>query len=153
VSIAGAGLALLLVGLPLGILDRATRVGASLEFTFSELVFLGFLCFSIGLNAKYAMLLSRGPLWVTGQLSYCLYLVNLLVFQQWDLFVKGHYPAILTDAGIGYYLVRVSCCVTISFLIAMVSRRFLENPILRLKRFFPASGSRIGQQRRSEVTV
>lgn len=146
-GIAGSGLALLFAGLPFGILDRTTPVGASLEFTFSELFFLGFLCFSIGLSAKYAVVLSRGPLLLAGQLSYCLYLVNLVVFQQWDLFVKWSYSSILAHAGIGYYLVRVTCCVAISFLIAMLSRRFLENPILRLKRFFPASGSRTAQKR------
>jgi peptidoglycan/LPS O-acetylase OafA/YrhL len=140
--IAALGIALLLVGLPFGILNRDRPVGAALEFTVSEWIFLGFMCFTLGLSGRGVAVLSKGPLLLAGQLSYCLYLINLIVFDQWDSFIRRFYPGELLHPTLGYYLIRVSCCVITSFLIAALSRRFLEQPVLSLKRFFPASGLR-----------
>ena len=92
VLIMAAGVGLFLVGLPFGILDRATPVGAALEFTFSEWIFLGFMCFSLGLAGRWVYVLSRGPLRLAGDLSYCLYLINLIVFDQWDSLIRHFKP-------------------------------------------------------------
>jgi peptidoglycan/LPS O-acetylase OafA/YrhL len=145
-----------LLGLPFGILNRATPAGAALEFTFSEWIFLGFMCFSLGLSGRWAQVLSQGPLRLAGELSYCLYLINLIVFDQWDGIIRRFDPAQLLHPSLGYYLVRVTCCVIVSFVIAALSWHFIEQPILTLKRFVPASGSReisARQGRQSEAAA
>lgn len=152
VILMASGVILCAVGRPFGILDRATPTGAALEFTFSEVLFLGVLSFSLGLGGRAVAVLSKGPLLWSGQLSYCLYLINLIVFDQWDEMIRRFAPARLEHPTLAYFLVRVTCCVAVSFLIAGLSRKFIEQPVLRLKRFFPPSGRREMMERPAKTS-
>jgi peptidoglycan/LPS O-acetylase OafA/YrhL len=86
-----------------------------------------------------------GPLRALGQVSYCVYLVHYLVVEQVAHGVqalpdgaKQAVAAALPPQAIAALLGL--CCLCGSWLIAAISWRLVEAPILRLKRFFPSGG-------------
>jgi peptidoglycan/LPS O-acetylase OafA/YrhL len=82
-------------------------------------------------------ILRSWPLRISGDLSYCLYLVHCMVMDAYDAV-----PLMLSDApvvaGFRGILIRAAVVVPVTFIIAAVSRVILEKPALRLKRFFEA---------------
>ncbi|MBM3962814.1 MAG: hypothetical protein FJ306_13070 [Planctomycetes bacterium] len=86
-----------------------------------------------------------GPLRALGQVSYCVYLVHFLVLDALTHGVQalpvdtkqaiaGALPAQALAALLGLL------CLCGSWLVAAISWRLFEAPILRLKRFFPSGG-------------
>ncbi len=69
-----------------------------------------------------------------GDLSYCLYLTHMMVMNLYDalLGLLGHPPSVLSFRGL---MVRAAAVLAGSFMIAVISQRYLEQPALRLKRF------------------
>lgn len=141
-----AGIAIFAAAVPLGILHssasvRATVVHASAGLTFASILFFGLVCFSLGLSEKQARVFANAPLVLLGELSYCLYLVHQMIFWGWDHLFDTFRTGSFASQPIAYFAMRLAICFGISMLIALLSRNFVERPILSLKRYFPANRS------------
>jgi peptidoglycan/LPS O-acetylase OafA/YrhL len=123
-----------------GVLSRITRAGASLQFAVVDLVF----CSVVGLAlATWSRRPPTGMLSAVlrycGRVSYCLYLVHQFIFWIYDRLA----PAVWSrGATVPPALLRGVIGVCISMMIAELSWRFVEAPILSLKSHF-AAGERI----------
>jgi peptidoglycan/LPS O-acetylase OafA/YrhL len=133
---ASAGLALasavlLICGVPFGLLHRRTVLGAALQTEPFELLFAALVLGTLGLKGTVFNRPPFRPLIWLGNISYGLYLVHLIVFSQYDNLVgspksyAGHFDKLL---------VRLIVCASLSAGIAWLSRRFYEEPFLRLKK-------------------
>jgi peptidoglycan/LPS O-acetylase OafA/YrhL len=69
-----------------------------------------------------------------GDISYGLYLIHMLCLEIYDRYVGQGFR---TDAGA--LLARFLICNGIAVLLAYLSKRFFENPILKLKNRIPAA--------------
>ncbi len=79
---------------------------------------------------------SEGFLAFFGYISYGLYLIQVLVYQEAKNVVLHHVPATRLD-NFGFYTVAMLACIAISTVLAFLSRRYFEAPILRLKSRWP----------------
>jgi peptidoglycan/LPS O-acetylase OafA/YrhL len=145
-----AGMALLVGGAPFGVLSRQTAFGAALQYTPWTLLFVGLIAHILAdPNGWPARACSWRGLGRLGDLSYCLYLVHVLLFQQYDRVARslGFHPG-LTIGRLPAFIVRATIVLGLSMAIAEFSNRYIETPILRLRRHFPraviASRARAG---------
>jgi peptidoglycan/LPS O-acetylase OafA/YrhL len=130
VGLCCASLVLTLVGIPYGILGT----GSEFRYTQAQLVFAALIVFAVAM---------RGTPWtaplrwrfakLSGDLSYCLYLVHLTVG---DLYQDAARKLGIDAGPYGTVILRSAVMVTVSFGVALLSRKFLEQPALRLKRYF-----------------
>jgi peptidoglycan/LPS O-acetylase OafA/YrhL len=89
--------------------------------------------------------LSHAALRFLGKISYCAYLTHFIIAS----FVVSLWPG----AGIGIRVFRVAVVLTMTCLIGMLSWRFLEEPILRLKQYFPAGEPQARDRSESSASV
>ncbi len=75
---------------------------------------------------------TRGLLQFFGYISYGLYLINVFIFAELGLTIGRHLPPALATNPVVYAMV-VLLCIAVSTLLAYLSRRFFEGPILSLK--------------------
>jgi len=112
-----------------------------ISYTFIALGFVGFLGLVLISDTQKSILgraLDLSFLRYTGKISYGLYLVHMPVFMCVRyLVIQQHLMRTESVAG---NALAASAQFGLAFLIAALSWRFLESPLLRLKRFFP-SGS------------
>ena len=125
-----ASLVLTLVGIPYGILES----GSEFRSTQAQLLFAGLVVSTVAMRGTpYTAPLRWRLAKLSGDLSYCLYLVHLTVGDLYQEAVKK----LGIDAGpYGAVILRSIVIVTVSFGMALLSRKFLEQPALRLKRYF-----------------
>lgn len=116
-----------------------TLIHFSLLFTVSTL--FGVAIVSVALSGELplvsAALRSR---WIVkcGQLSYCLYIIHLMVFYcAWD-WIGGTFPAWFVSriGPFGTLCVRALVVYILCFVLAEISRRYFEGPLLKLKSHF-----------------
>ena len=129
-----------LAGARFGILTRDRLLGAAFQETCGDLAFLGLVGFVLLLGtSRWKHLVQRPVLKFYGDISYGLYLIHLFVFTQCAWLLGTLWPQLPT--GIGDFKIM-----TMRFLvygisataIAYLSRRYFEEPFLRLKdRFAP----------------
>jgi peptidoglycan/LPS O-acetylase OafA/YrhL len=135
------GSAIIAAGTPFGILHRKTPAGGLLQFTAAEMIFAGFVLFAIAFSGSRAAAPLRSRfLRLTGDLSYCLYIIHFMVRDAYDASVARFG----IDLRPGAYLfarvaLRAVVVMAASYAIAELSRKYLEQPALRLKRYFSAS--------------
>lgn len=131
---------LLLVGLlPFGVMTRRTDVGAALQFTVAQLLFVGIVAQSV----EAAGSVWTGPLrfrwlrWI-GSISYALYLIHFLVLREVGvIFPKLAIAAMLTrHAPALDWVIRAVLGISVSLVLAELSRRYFDGPINRAKRRF-----------------
>ena len=126
---------LTLAGLPFGLMTNHTVAAASLRYTQAYLFYAA--CFAL-------VLTHQGTLWtsplrwsfitLSGALSYCLYLVHVSAGQIYQDLIGWRLPVTMPAI-----FVRGVGMIALSFAFALLSKRFLEDPCLRLKdRLFPA---------------
>jgi peptidoglycan/LPS O-acetylase OafA/YrhL len=123
-----------------GILHRGNRLGAALQFTLAEMVFAGGILALVTLSGSPAAALFRWrPLTLTGDLSYCLYVVHMMAMDLFDL-VASHYVDLKAEMNrFSFIAIRAAATIALCYCIALLSRRFLEQPVLRLKRYIVPS--------------
>ena len=121
-----------LAGLPFGIAHRDTAFGAALQHTPWNLFFTGLLLVSLGLPVRWFHSAWSAPLRFFGYISYGLYLCHLLVFDVYDHLVSGLASAPLR-AALQQTLLRLVLAGSLATLIAWASRRFYEDPLLRVR--------------------
>jgi peptidoglycan/LPS O-acetylase OafA/YrhL len=128
-----AGSAMLIVGLPHGILHRGNRIGDALQFEPFTLMFAGIVLLLLTVQLSFFASAWTWPLRYLGYISYGLYLYHLIVFflviRVLDRF------AIIAHTGDFWDVVkRFLLMFAASVLVADVSRRWLEQPFLNMKR-------------------
>jgi peptidoglycan/LPS O-acetylase OafA/YrhL len=131
----GVAIFAIVVGGRFGILTRLRLAGATFEFSCANLVFLGFLGFVLlAGTSKWKFLVQRPMLRFYGYISYGLYLIHLLVFETYDKFVRNHWSQLPPSIGhFGIMTLRFAVCAGVSTGLAYLSRRYFEEPFLRMK--------------------
>jgi peptidoglycan/LPS O-acetylase OafA/YrhL len=136
-----SGAALAAGGASFGILTRNRLLGAALQYSVIDVLFSGLLLFFLlAGSAPWGKLARNRTLRFIGRISYGLYLVHLLVFRMYDKACRRFAPSLLpTDGHFSIVLARFAVAGCTAILIAYLSRRFFEEPFLRLKdRWTPA---------------
>jgi peptidoglycan/LPS O-acetylase OafA/YrhL len=143
IALASIGILAEVVGTPWGIRAHSTLFGAVTQFTTINLICAAAVLWGASMSQlPQTRVLRSRALIVLGELSYCLYLVHCLVMDAYDATLRAlHYPPITDFKSI---VLRAVVVVALSMAIAAISRKVLELPALRLKRFFePRTASKI----------
>jgi peptidoglycan/LPS O-acetylase OafA/YrhL len=134
----GMAVAITIIGAPFGLLHTRSVVGAALRNTQAQLPFVSFLLVALALQGSQLIAVLRSPLArLSGSLSYCLYLIHFAIGDGYESVVRyfGVRPSVVFG-DLGAILVRGTFIIVASFGIAILSKKYLEDPFLRLKRFF-----------------
>jgi len=128
-----AALIILFAGLPFGILHRTNIFGAALQAVPWNLFFTGTLLLLLGLQSPFFSGVWTAPLRFLGYISYGLYLIHMLVntLYQWSVLHIAN--ASVRNALSGAYT-QLILSTALSVLLAWLSRRFYEEPFLRMSR-------------------
>lgn len=133
VIVAGA---VLLAGLPFGLLTRHRPLGAALLYAPAQFFSMALILSGLSMPVPGLTGLLRSRLLrLLGDLSYCLYLVHMLVIDAYDAVWRRFAPGLGSS---GSLIARAVVVVILSGGLALLSRRFLERPALRLKRYLGA---------------
>lgn len=126
-----------LVGFPFGLMQRGT-LGAALRYTQSQLPFAAFILSALTLRAtRWTALLRSSFARLSGDLSYCIYLIHLAIGDAYEFFTHALNLNVAGTVGaLGAVLVRAAVILLVTFALALLSRKYLEAPFLRLKRVF-----------------
>lgn len=136
--LAGLAIVVTIIGTPFGVLQTRSVVGTALRFTQAQLCFASFLVVSLALQGKRLTGVLRTSLArVSGALSYCLYLIHFAIGDAYQSVVRyfGLRPNDIVG-DLGAIFLRGVFIIVISFGVAILSKKYLEDPFLRLKRFF-----------------
>ena len=135
-------IALLLLGggAQWGMLTRQRILGAMLMLTASHLLFSGLIGLSLlAGTSRWRWIVNRPILQFFGNISYGLYLIHWLVFTWYDDVVKIYWPDAYPPNGrFGLITLRFICAAGVATALSYLSRRFFEEPFLRLKDRFGA---------------
>jgi peptidoglycan/LPS O-acetylase OafA/YrhL len=132
-----SGIALVSVFAPLGILTRTRPLGASMQATCCGLLYCGCVALVVAWSGTgVTAWLRLRTLRYCGDISYCLYVIHLLVFFSWDGFMRRAGIPLWPGRRFDVICLRAMACTGISLGIAALSRRFWELPFLRLKERF-----------------
>jgi len=133
IALIAIGSAIVLLGIPFGIVHRTNLVGAIFQLSPWHLIFTGgiALVLLIGVSSFKHLILLR-PLQYVGKISYGLYLIHVLIFSQFDVIAKYffHTEFVGTFSGL---VVRFVVVMGVCIIIASLSRRYFEEYFLRLK--------------------
>lgn len=135
VTVIGAAASMVLFGARYGILTQLRLLGASLLLTVAHLFFLGALGLTLLLGTSgWKQLVNVPILKFFGEISYGLYLIHWLFFVGYDAIVNKYWPsAHLAGGSIEHLLLRFICAAGLASISAFLSRRYFEEPFLRLK--------------------
>ena len=124
-----------LIGLPYGIMTGHTTSSIALRYTQTYMVFGALFVLVYALRETvWTAPLRWSVLQLTGALSYCLYLVHLSIGDAFEFLGKNQLAGLIAPLGpTAHVMLRTAVMVLISFAIALVSRRVLEEPFLSLK--------------------
>jgi peptidoglycan/LPS O-acetylase OafA/YrhL len=126
-----------LLGQPFGLMQKGI-LGTALRFNQAQLVFASSLLLTLVLKSTPYVAFLRQPFArLSGNLSYCIYLVHLSLGDGYQ-FILRHFVLHPESVfgGLGSVILRGIVMVGSSFTVALVSRKYLEEPFLRLKRYF-----------------
>ena len=121
------------IGYPFGILNRTNVVGNTLQTVPWNLFFTGILLFALGLRSPLFSSSWTAPLRFLGYISYGLYLIHVFIFESYDA-VFPHITSPALHHFLQHSLIRFFVCSVVSIFIAWLSRRFYEEPFLRVGR-------------------
>lgn len=130
-----------ITGAHFGILTRVRPLGATLQLSCGNLGFLGLIGLALLVGTgRWKGLVRRPILKFYGDISYGLYLIHLLVFAQYDRVVRHFWPQHYPSAGhFGIMTLRFLVCAVCATGLALLSRRYFEEPFLRMKERFGTS--------------
>jgi len=141
----GAGIALLTIGFPFGILLVRTMLGGVLRITALNLFFVGVLGAALLAGTSDLRWLVRWPvLQFFGRISYGLYLVHMLAFDVTDHLLAQyvHDPYIAVQGSFSLMCLRFVIAGTLATVISVVSREYFEEWFLRRKeQWIPTTNS------------
>jgi peptidoglycan/LPS O-acetylase OafA/YrhL len=124
----------------LGILNLQSEMGAAFRLSFGNLAFLGLigLVLLIG-TGRWKTLVHWPLLEFYGDISYGLYLIHIFIFGQYDRLVNHFWPQVWPWTSFSIGTLRFLICAAFSTGLAYLSRRYFEEPFLRMKTRFGAS--------------
>lgn len=133
---------LTLAGRPFGLLEGFTNVSIALRPTQA---YLGFGALFVLAVAYRGTALTTPLRWrflqLSGVLSYCLYLIHLSVGDAYEYLLDRFNVLVWYYVGpSGAVFVRAAVMIGVSFAIALLSRKYLEQPFLSLKDRFTEAG-------------
>jgi peptidoglycan/LPS O-acetylase OafA/YrhL len=136
--LAGASCVIALVGLPYGITGSKTVAGSAFHYSQAEFVFAACMALAIAYQGgPLTTILRSRPARVIADLSFCIYLIHLFVG---DLYYRLlhfiGFDDVVRLGSLGSISLRILVIVTATFGLAALSKRYLEDPFLRLKRYF-----------------
>lgn len=128
-------LLLLVGGAPWGMLTRQRILGATFMLTATQFLFAGLLGAALlAGTSKRRWAVNRPVLQFFGVISYGLYLIHWLAFVWYDSVVKKFWPNAFPSSGHALLiLLRFAVAAGAAVAISYLSRRFFEEPFLRLK--------------------
>ena len=137
-TLVGASCLILVVGRPYGILGTKTVAGTALHYTQAEFVFAGLMALALAYRgSKFTAFLRWRPARITADLSYCIYLIHLTIGDfYYRLLHAMKFDDVARLGPAGSLLLRIVVLVTVTFTLAALSKKYLEDPFLRLKRYF-----------------
>jgi len=132
-ALCALGAAIFFAGVPFGIMHRTNLVGDALQTVPWNIFFLGMLLLLLGLRSPVMAGRLTAPLRFFGYISYGLYLLHVLIFVRYDDVLR-----MMADSPLKHVLHqpinRFLVCVSISVLLAWLSRSFYEERFLRMGR-------------------
>lgn len=135
----GLSLLVTVIGIPFGIMHEGT-LGTALRFNQAQFVFAALILMATVLKGTpWTQLLRTKFARTSGNLSYCLYLIHLSLGDGFQAMAQRLGLNLDAWGGMRTVLVRGAFILATSFALAMVSKKYLEEPFLRLKRHFEAS--------------
>lgn len=135
-SLAVSGVLILAGGRHQGLLQGSNVAEAALGAEPFELIFTAMLLGLLSLHGSVFAGPAFAPMRWLGNISYGLYLVHTIVFAEYDRW-SGHAGTYHRGTYFGDFrelLVRLTVCGAVACAIAWVSRRWYEEPFLRMKR-------------------
>ena len=136
ILLALVGLLIEIAGSPWQIRQHDTQFGAIFEYPPINMIGAALVLWAASMSGlTETRILRLRPLRICGDLSYCLYLVHMMVMDAYDAGLKhsGYPSAVTSFRGV---LVRAVVVTAGSFLVAAISQKYLERPALRAKRLF-----------------
>ena len=117
-------------GAPFGLWHRGYRLGSALQFLPAQLLFLSMVLVAAAFHGSTATRVFRFPwlCWV-GDLSYCLYIIHMLVASAYDRVFSNTVTFL-------QFAVRAATVLAATFVLALVSRYILELPARRCWSYF-----------------
>ena len=134
-----AAVSVLLAGIPFGLLSRKNLVGAAFQYAPAQLISVSLILLALANHSNIVTrLLRNSTMRLFGDLSYCLYMVHMLLMDGYDALVHRFIPGFEPGLGpVSSLLVRAITVLAFSIGIAILSRRYLERPALKLTRYLP----------------
>jgi peptidoglycan/LPS O-acetylase OafA/YrhL len=122
------------VGNRYGLLDRTTLWGASLQYSWLACLMTGFLSAVFGSEGS-AWGLPLRMYWLTswGKISYSAYLIHCLLLTPWDR-AQPYLAPYLPSSTLAQAILRLGIGVGATYVVARVSHRYLETPLMALGR-------------------
>ena len=135
--IAAGAFALALAGYLVDIFLGHPFAGGALHVTSINTFYAGMLTMILLAGSRFS--LQQSLLAFVGEISYGLYLIHLLCFDLYDRWVGSLWPGLLRAEGrMGLMALRLLMSAGLAIALAWLSRRYFEEPFLRLKDRFPA---------------
>jgi len=122
-------------GARFGILTRLRPLGASLQVTPWNFLFTAVIgVFLLAGTSPWKSFVLSPVLRFFGDISYGLYLIHLLIFEAYDSIARRYFPHLADTTGrFGAISFRFCCAAWTAIILSYLSRRYFENPVLRLK--------------------
>ena len=134
----GFSLLVTVIGWPYGIMGTKTVASAALRYTQAQFVFAGLMALTLAYRGSgVTSFLRSGFARVTADLSYCIYLIHLSLGDgyYWVLHRIG-FNDTARFGDVGALAVRGVVIAAVTYGLAALSKKYLEDPFLRLKRYF-----------------
>jgi peptidoglycan/LPS O-acetylase OafA/YrhL len=131
----GASFVMFGVGYPFGIFLASRFLGVTLRQTALNLFFAGSIALTLLVGtSRWRAVVNRPILRFFGDISYCVYLIHMLVFDLEDHFIGKWFPSLSRPSGhFGEMVFLFAIAVAFTVAVASFSRWYFEEPFLRLK--------------------
>ncbi len=127
------GLYTFLAGVSILLVTAFSQTGVSEALRISGVNLTCFGCVAVGYiysGSKYTRVLRCAPLVFLGLISYCMYLSHIYVMRVFD----SVFPY-ARSSSLSMYFGRLLTILAVTLLVCFLSRRYFEQPILRLRRY------------------
>src|SRR5579872_614330 len=141
-ALAGLTLLMMPLGRRYGIMNTKSAIATALHYSQYAFVFAGFLALAVAhQGSTFTALLRTRAARITADLSYCIYLIHLTVGDFYYRILSALRIKDVSQLGVvGSISLRIAVVGSVTFGLAALSKRFLEDPFLRLKRYFCPKG-------------
>ena len=145
----GLSLLITIIGAPFGLMHEGS-LGTALRFNQAQFVFAALVLLAVVLKGTpWTYVLRTSFARTSGNLSYCLYLIHLSLGDGFQAMAQRLGLNLDAWGGMRTVLVRGAFMLATSFALAMASKKYLEDPFLRLKRYFEAAPTQLSPNRQA----